>query len=92
MFPDEPETMANVPGLLYLTWIHAGARLGSYQVFTDRSAAEHYLGGKFFRRVRANAAFSDFEIRHFEVVGQVASFSGDPYDAASGQQTARPIG
>lgn len=67
--PDKLWTMPGVPGLLYMTWIHAGARLGSYQVFTDRHAAEHYLGGKLFRQVRTNPAFSDFEIRHFKVVG-----------------------
>jgi hypothetical protein len=77
---DHLQAMSHATGLICATWMYAGARIGSYQVFSDRLAAERYLGGEFFQHVRRNTAFSDFEIRHFAIVdalSTVASVSQD---------------
>lgn len=74
-FTDHARSLETMPELVCATWISAGARLGSYQVFADRWAAEQYLGGNLFSQVKTNPAFTDFEIRHFEVVDSLSHFA-----------------
>lgn len=75
-FIDHARALGAVPGMAYATWIHAGARIGTFNVFSDRHIAEQYLGSDLFRQTKSNAAFSDFEIRHFDVMDSLSELSG----------------
>lgn len=77
-FVDHARAMDAIVGLVCTTWILAGARCGTYQVFSDRWAAEHYLGSDLFQETKRNAAFSDFEIRLFEVVDSLSLITVTP--------------
>lgn len=75
-FIDHNRGLDATPGLVCATWVYAGERIGSYHVFADRSAAEQYLADRFFKQVKTNPAFADFEIRHFEVIDSLSQFAG----------------
>lgn len=77
-FTDYANAMRTVPGLVFKTWIRDGATLGGFHVFEDRAAAEAYLAGDMVAGLTSNPAFSDFEIRHYEVLGELSSITRTP--------------
>lgn len=75
-FFDYAQALDATTGLVLVTWMYAGTRIGSYHAFTDRAAAEQYLADRLFKQVKTNPAFTDFEIRHFEVIDSLSLFAG----------------
>ena len=74
--------LQQVPGLVFKTWIQDGKTLGGFHVFTNRRAADAYLGSEMVAVVTANDAFSGFAIRHFAVRKELSGMTGTPQLAA----------
>lgn len=77
-FTDYATAMCSVPGLVFKTWIRDGATLGGFHVFVDRESAEAYLASDMVAGLTSNPAFSDFEIHHYEVLGELSAITRTP--------------
>ncbi len=71
-----------MPGLVAKTWLRDGATLGGFHVFASRQAADDYLGGALVAGLTGNRAFSDFQIRHYDVLEDLSRITGSPQLAA----------
>jgi hypothetical protein len=60
------------------TWIRDGSTLGGFHIFTSQEAAENYLKSEMVAGLTANPAFSDFQIRHFDVLDELSAITGSP--------------
>ena len=67
-FLEVAEALLDVPGLLSKTWIQEGERIGGFFIFSDAASAEAYLHGPIAAGIKANPAFSDFEVRQLTVL------------------------
>jgi hypothetical protein len=56
-----------IPGFVSKTWLASESMIAGFHVFESRAAAERYLEEVFDPIVRSNQAFSDIQIKHFEV-------------------------
>ncbi len=81
-FTDYATAMGTVRGLVFKTWIRDGTTLGGFHVFVDRDSAEAYLASDLVAGLTSNPAFSDFQIRHFEVLGELSAITRTPQLAA----------
>jgi hypothetical protein len=61
-------TLARAAGLLQSVWVAEGETVGGFHVFEDRRCADAYLSGPLFGAISTNASFSDFGLRHFDVL------------------------
>ncbi|GBD85308.1 hypothetical protein BMS3Abin02_01712 [bacterium BMS3Abin02] len=70
--------LRDVPGLVSKTWIRDQATFGGFHLFVGRAEADSYLSSQMVADLTANRAFSDFEIRHFEVLERQSLQNGMP--------------
>jgi hypothetical protein len=70
--------LLEVPGVIAKTWIADGTTVGGFYLFSDRESAEGYFQSELWRGAAENPAFSDFEIRHFEVLDDLSAITGSP--------------
>ncbi len=80
-FIDYANALRAQPGLVSKTWIRDGSTLGGFHIFTSREAAENYLQTDLAAGLTSNEAFSDFQIRHFEVLDEFSALTGSPEEA-----------
>jgi len=80
-FTDYANALRGMPGLAAKTWIREGSTFGGFHIFTNRQAAENYLDSEMAAGLRSNPAFSDFEIRHFDVLDELSAITGSPQAA-----------
>ena len=72
------EEFRSTPGLVAKTYIWQGETMGGFHVFTTREAAQGYLDSAGFRDVRENPKFSDWDIRHYDVLDEASRRNGTP--------------
>ncbi len=78
-FTDYANALKGVSGLVSKTWIRDGSTLGGFYIFANREAAESYLSSQMVAdNLTANPAFSDFQIRHFDVLDELSAITGSP--------------
>jgi quinol monooxygenase YgiN len=77
-FADFARALLKAPGVIAKTWIADGATVGGFYIFTDQASAERYFQSELWRGAAENPAFSDFEIRHFEVLDDLSAITGSP--------------
>ncbi len=77
-FTDYANALKGVSGLVSKTWIRDGFTLGGFHIFTSREAAESYLDSQMVADLTSNPAFSDFQIRHFDVLEELSAITGSP--------------
>ena len=78
-FTDYANALQGVPGLVAKTWIRDDSTLGGFYIFTSAEDAESYLDSEMVAaKLTGNEAFSDFQIRHFEVLDEVSAITGSP--------------
>jgi hypothetical protein len=77
-FTDYANALRGMSGLVAKTWIREGSTVGGFHIFTNRQAAESYLDSEMAAGLRSNPAFSDFEIRHFDVLDELSAITGSP--------------
>lgn len=77
-FTDYANALRGVAGLVAKTWIQDGSTLGGFHIFTSRQAAENYLNSEMAAGLRSNPAFSNFEVRHFDVLDELSAITGSP--------------
>ncbi|HSL97585.1 MAG TPA: YdhR family protein [Candidatus Deferrimicrobiaceae bacterium] len=82
-FHDYAEGLRSVDGLISKTWLHDGRTLGGFHLFTSRAAAEQYLDSAMVAGLTGTPAFSEFEIRHWEVLGDLSAMTGTPQLSAA---------
>jgi hypothetical protein len=75
-FTEYAQALRTVPGLVSKTWIHDGPTLGGFHVFSTAADAERYLSSQMVADLTAIPAFSDFEIRHFEILDRLSEITG----------------
>jgi hypothetical protein len=80
-FTEYAHRLESVRGLAFKTWLRDGATLGGFHVFTDRSAADAYMGSEMVATLTANATFSGVEVRHFAVLEELSRITGTPHRA-----------
>ena len=80
-FTDYANAQRGVTGLVAKTWIQDGSTLGGFHIFTSPQATEDYLNSRMFADLRSNPAFSDFQIRHFNVLDELSAITGSPQAA-----------
>lgn len=73
---DFAELLRTVPGFVAKTWLVDGAHHGGFYLFTDRAAAEAYRDGPLVAGLRAHPAFSDFEVRGWDVDSELSALTG----------------
>jgi hypothetical protein len=74
--------MANVPGLLSKTWLTNGSTVGGFHIFVDQESADQYFESEMYAGVLANPAFSNFEVRQFDVLEELSAITGSPQSLA----------
>ena len=77
-FTDYANALHGMTGLVCKTWIRDGSTLGGFHIFTSREAADGYLSSELAAGLISNEAFSDFQIRHFDVLDDFSSLTGSP--------------
>lgn len=77
-FTDFANALGAVAGLVAKTWIRDGSTLGGFYIFTSREAAEGYLNSQMVADLTSNPAFSDFQIRHFDVLEELSAITHSP--------------
>jgi hypothetical protein len=77
-FVDYANALRGMPGLVCKTWIKSGSTLGGFHIFTTREAAENYLASDLAAGLLAIEAFSDFDIRHFDIIDELSAMTGSP--------------
>jgi hypothetical protein len=75
-FTEYAKALRDVPGLVSKTWINDGTTVGGFHVFSSGADAERYLSSQMVADLTANPAFSDFEIRHFEILDTLSEITG----------------
>jgi len=80
-FTDYANALRGVSGLVAKTWIQDGSTLGGFYIFTSRQAAENYLNSQMVADLTSNPAFSNFQIRHFDVLDELSAITGSPQAA-----------
>jgi hypothetical protein len=73
---DFAEALRTVPGFVAKTWLVHGAHHGGFYLFTDRAAAEAYRDGPLVTGLRRHPAFSDFEVRGWDVDTALGALTG----------------
>jgi hypothetical protein len=73
---DFAEVLRTVPGFVAKTWLVDGAHHGGFYLFTDRAAAEAYRDGPLVTGLREHPAFSDFEVRGWDVDEELGALTG----------------
>lgn len=73
---DFAEVLRTVPGFVAKTWLVDGAHHGGFYLFTDRAAAEAYRDGPLVAGLREHPAFSDFEVRGWDVDEELGALTG----------------
>jgi len=77
-FTDYANALRAMTGLVAKTWTREGSTLGGFHIFTSREAADGYLNSQMVADLRANPAFSDFQIRHFDVLDELSAITRSP--------------
>ena len=77
-FTDYANALKGITGLVAKTWIQDGSTLGGFHIFTSRQAAEGYLSSQMVADLTSNPSFSDFQIRHFNVLEELSAITGSP--------------
>jgi hypothetical protein len=77
-FTDYANALRGVNGLVAKTWIRDGSTLGGFYIFASRQASENYLSSQMVADLTSNPAFSDFQIRHFDVLEELSAITGSP--------------
>lgn len=77
-FTDYANALHGIAGLVCKTWIRDGSTLGGFHIFASREAAYAYLGSDLAAGLIANEAFSEFQIRHFDVLDEFSAITGSP--------------
>ena len=77
-FTDYANALRAIQGLIAKTWIREGSTLGGFHVFATRQDAENYLNSEMVAGLTSNPAFSDFQIRHFDVLEELSAVTGSP--------------
>ncbi len=49
---------------------------GGFHVFTDRAAADGYLGSDLAAGLMATDGFDNFQVRHFDVLDELSAMTG----------------
>lgn len=80
-FADFARALKNVEGFVAKTWIGDGSTLGGFYIFASREAADSYLSSPMVADLTSNPAFSDFQIRHFDVLEELSAMTGSPQAA-----------
>jgi hypothetical protein len=75
-FTDYANALHGIGGLACKTWIRDGSTLGGFHIFANREAADAYLSSDLAAGLIANGAFSEFEIRHFDVLDEFSALTG----------------
>jgi hypothetical protein len=81
LFTDYANALRGVHGLIAKTWIRDGSTLGGFHVFASRQDAEGYLDSEMVAGLTSAPAFSDFQIRQFDVLDELSAITGSPQAA-----------
>jgi len=76
------QPIANVKGLLWKIWImnEAEKSVGGIYLFEDDASVQAYLRGEIIAGMKSNPAFSDFEVRVFDVLPEPTKITRGPVD------------
>jgi hypothetical protein len=80
-FTDYANALRAMQGLIAKTWTREGSTLGGFHIFASRQDAENYLNSEMVAGLTSNPAFSDFQIRHFDVLEELSAITGSPQAA-----------
>jgi hypothetical protein len=80
-FTDYANALRAIQGLIAKTWIRDGSTLGGFHVFATQRDADNYLNSEMVVGLTSNPAFSDFQIRHFDVLEELSAITGSPQAA-----------
>ncbi len=80
-FTDYANALQGVVGLVCKTWIRDGSTLGGFHIFTSREDADSYVSSDLVAGLTSNEAFSEFQIRHFDVLDELSAMTGSPEKA-----------
>lgn len=80
-FENYAKALTTVPGLLMKIWISQESTVGGFHVFTDKARADAYLQGDLCATVLTNSAFTEFKVRHFDVIDDLSAITGTPLAA-----------
>lgn len=75
-FTDYANALREMPGLVSKVWLHDGDTVGGFHVFTDRQSADAYLASELAIGLRSTDGFDDFDVRHFDVLGELSALTG----------------
>jgi hypothetical protein len=81
-FTDYAWAMTNVPGVISKTWLANGSTVGGFHIFVDQESADQYFQSEMYAGILANLAFSNFEIRQFDVLDELSAITGSPQTLA----------
>ena len=82
---DLAHAVTSVPGLISKTWLADGDTIGGFYLFADENTCNAYLAGDIIDAIRGNAAFTNFRVRHFDVLEQLSAMNGTPTEPLRGR-------
>lgn len=72
------EGLRGIDGFVSKAWLNDGRTVGGFYLFTDRAAAEAYLGSAMVADLQATDGFTEFAVRHFDVIDDLSAMTGIP--------------
>jgi len=72
--------VANVKGLLWKVWLinEAEKSTGGIYLFEDDASVQAYLKGELIAGMKSNPAFSDFEVKVFDILPEPTKITRGP--------------
>jgi len=72
--------IANVKGLLWKVWLmnEAEKSAGGIYLFKDDASVQAYLKGEIIAGMKSNPAFSDFEVKVFDILPEPTKITRGP--------------
>ncbi|MEE9417256.1 MAG: YdhR family protein [Acidimicrobiales bacterium] len=75
-FTEYATALQAVSGLQSKAWIADGSTVGGFHVFDDRAAADAYLESELAAGLVGTDGFSNFQIRHFDILEGLSAITG----------------
>ena len=75
-FTNYAAALQQQPGLVSKAWIATDSGYGGFHVFVNRSSADSYLGSDLAAGLMATDGFTNFDVRHFDVLDELSALTG----------------
>lgn len=76
-FTEFANELEKIDGFISKAWLQESASVvGGFYLFRDPESADAYLASDMVAGLQGNAAFSDFQVRRFDILDELSAITG----------------